>query len=188
MIYGKTIKLVALSSDHHQFMLSLLNDEETAHNEGKVEFPVSIDAQRLWYEKYLHNRNAHSFIIMSKEDDTIYGYLSFKILNEVSRNGHLAIKLCKEARGKGYGTDALKTAMKFLFFQYNMHRLTSHIIDYNIASQKLFIDKCGWKKEGTAREAIYMNGKYYDNILIGILKEDFIKNEKDNFYNVVLKK
>lgn len=183
MICGKSIKLLSLSSEHHQFMLSLLNDEETAYFEGKVEFPISIDDQQLWFDKYLINKNSRSFIIAPMNEESLYGYMSFKMLNDISRNGHVAIKLSKEARGKGIGTDALKTLMKFLFFQYNMHRLSTHIVEYNYASQKLFIETCGWKKEGIIRDAIYINGRYYDNILLGILKDDFMENEKDDFYN-----
>lgn len=184
MIKGKIIELVALSSEHELFMMDLINDQEIAYWEGRVEPVISIEKQRKWFAESLSSNN-HYLIIRSIAAKQLLGYISFKITNPTSKDGHLAIKLVKEAHNKGIGTDALKTAMRYYFLTFNMHRLHSHIAEYNIASQKLFVVKCGWRKEGVAVKSVYINGSYYDNFLIALLKEEFILNEKDTFYNPI---
>jgi RimJ/RimL family protein N-acetyltransferase len=185
MIEGKIINIVALSDEHLDFMLNMLNNQEIAYLEGRTEALISKSKQKNWFDNNLASEN-HYLIINSKDGKDMYGYMSFKITNKVSRDGHIAIKLVSNARGKGIAIDALKTAMRFYFFNFNIHRLHSHIIAYNIPSQKLFIEKCGWRKEGNAVKSIYINGKYHDNYLVAILKEEFIKNEIDSFYNPIL--
>lgn len=182
MIQGKLIEFVALSSEYEEFMMELLNNQEISYFEGKVEPLISIDRQRKWFADNINTKNQY-LIIKSIENHTLLGYISFKMTNEVSRDGHIAIKLAKNAQGKGIGTDSLKLAMKYFFLKFNIHRLHSHIVEYNIASQKLFINKCGWRVEGRSVKSLYINGKYYDNLQVAILQEEFIVNEKDSFYN-----
>jgi len=182
MIKGKKIYFEALSGDHESFMLSLLNDQEIAYYEGKVEQLISKEKQRIWFQASLSSHN-HYWIIKSLKDNEPLGYLSFKLKNEISRDGHLAVKFTKSNHGKGFGVDAIKTAMKYYFYNFNLHRLHGFIIDYNAPSQMLFIGKCHWKKEGVSREACYINGKYHDFINVAILKQEFLAEETDEFYN-----
>ena len=57
-----------------------------------------------------------------------------------------------------------------------MQCIYSHILEYNIASQRLH-EKIGFKKEGVLRERVYKNGKYHNLIVWSILKGEL--NERD---------
>lgn len=182
MITGKKVKIEPLSLNDNDFMLTMLNDLEIAKFEGKNEFFINEIQQNNWFNNNNISKNTIACVIKTVDDNEKVGYISFHYVNEVSRVGHLAIKFSQNAQGKGLGVDTVKTMMSFLFFRMNMHRLQGHIVEFNHASKKLFIDKCGWKVEGTARKSIFMNGRYYDNTLVGILRDDFINEETDEFY------
>jgi RimJ/RimL family protein N-acetyltransferase len=183
MIQGKRIYLRALENSDIDFMLSLVNDQELAYWEGRNEFLVSKEAQKKWFDKY--KDTGHRFMVCDLEDDSRLGYFSFKFTDKISNSGLVAIKLVQESRGKKIGTDVLKTAMSFLFNKINVRRLHTHIIHFNIASQKLF-EKCFWMQEGVERAAIYMNNSYHDNILYSILKEEYMELE-EVFYKELFK-
>ncbi len=182
MIEGKLINLTALSSKHLDFMLSLLNNQDIAYLEGRAESLISIEKQKAWFEKSVYSSNQY-YVIETKLESLPVGYMSLKIQNNISGNAQLAIKLTPNAQGKGFGTDAVKIITRHCFFTFNLHRLYSHIVAYNTPSQKMFLDKCFWRKEGVEKESVYTNGQYHDNILIALLKNEFISNEKDVFYN-----
>ena len=182
MIVGKKIYLEALSSTHSEAMLEMLNDLDIALGEGRNELPLSLERQSEWLKNNLNDNTMRGFAIMSLGTNQCLGYTSFRHINTVARVAHVAIKFRKSTLRKGYGSDAMKTFLAFLFFKMNINRIQGHIAEYNIASQRLCIDKCGWKKEGIAREAIFMNGRYYDNILVAILYSDFKAFETDPFY------
>jgi len=41
-------------------------------------------------------------------------------------------------------------------------------------------EKCGFKKEGILRQEIYIDGKYYDAIIMAMLKEEYEINLRVN--------
>jgi len=179
MLKGKKIHLRALEMEDIDFMFSLVNNQEFAFWEGKNEFPISSKQQKHWFEK--NYNTGYRFIICENHTKEKMGYISFKIADDISRKGLLALKLVEAARGKGVGTDGLKTMTSFLFNKLNMNRLFTHIIHYNKASLSLF-EKSGWTIEGTERQSIYMNNEYHNNVLLAMLKDEYNEKENDTFY------
>ncbi len=179
MLKGKKIYLRALEMNDMDFMFSLVNNQEFAYWEGKNEFPISLKQQQHWFEK--NYKTGYRFIIYENDTNEKMGYMSFKVTDDISRKGLIAIKLVEAARGKNIGTDGLKTMTSFLFNKMNLNRLYTHIIDYNKASLALF-EKCGWTIEGAERQSIYMNDAYHDNILLAMIKQEYIGKEDDDFY------
>ena len=174
MIKGKNIFLRPLDLNDTSFMLKLLNDQDISSLEGKNEFLKNEFQQNTWFEKNINNENRLSLIIVDQSSTEKIGYLSFKYLNHLRTNGHIGIKIDPFFQKKGYGTDSLNTLMSYLFLTMNLNRLQSTISEYNKGSLKLFVEKCGWKKEGVLRKSVYFNGKFYDNLLVGILKQEYI--------------
>ena len=58
-----------------------------------------------------------------------------------------------------------------------MQKCNSACIEINEGSIRLH-QKIGFKQEGRIRRNIYLNGKFYDDMLWGLLKEEFIENEE----------
>ncbi|MFA4941224.1 MAG: GNAT family protein [Patescibacteria group bacterium] len=76
--------------------------------------------------------------------------------------------------GQGYGTDVLKIILKFSFGRLKLNRVELSVFPPNIAGFKCYT-KCGFKQEGVKRKSILKRGKYLDEIIMGILKEDYKK-------------
>lgn len=182
MINGKKIRIRATEAEDNEFLVSLLNDLEVGYYEGRNDFPYSNYSQAEWFSRNHKDSYKERMIIEDKETNERYGYITFKRIDEVSRRAHIAIKLAKASRGKGIAVDAVKTLMSFLFFQQNYNRLEGHIAEFNVPSQKLFIDKCFWEIEGRAREALFMHNSFHSIIWVSCLRSDYLKKETDSFY------
>jgi RimJ/RimL family protein N-acetyltransferase len=78
----------------------------------------------------------------------------------------------KENQGKGYGTDAMKVLVKYGFNTLNLNRIELETFEFNLRAFKSY-KKVGFKEEGTRRKAIYVNGKYYDCYILGILRDEW---------------
>lgn len=76
--------------------------------------------------------------------------------------------------GQGYGTDILKTVLKFAFNKLKLNRVELGVFYPNKRGVRCYI-RCGFKREGRKREAAIVNGKYVDVIGMGILKREFKK-------------
>ena len=79
----------------------------------------------------------------------------------------------KDIRGKGYGRDTVFTIMKYAFEELGLNRLDGSMIEYNEASLKMYIEKCGWKREGIQRNWYFRKNRFWDRIIVGITKEDY---------------
>jgi hypothetical protein len=65
-----------------------------------------------------------------------------------------------------------------------MHRLNAEVLETNFASYKLQLLQ-GFKEEGRKRQAVFKSGKYYDSIIMGMLREDWEKHPRILSYNGV---
>ncbi|MDC0324454.1 GNAT family N-acetyltransferase [Akkermansiaceae bacterium] len=178
MLEGKKIELVSINEADSAFMVSLLNDQRIARMEGKNEMLISMDQQRAWVEKNKLSKSRLSLIIFEKTEKKRVGYISFKYVNQISRIGHVGIKIQQNSQGLGYGSDALRTLTDYLFCQLNIHRLQSTIVEFNKPSINLFVKKFGWKIEGQLRKSVYSEGRYFDQLIIGLLRSDFETSPK----------
>jgi len=115
----------------------------------------------------------HRYMILNDHDEAI-GTIGFDEFNIPARSASLFITLGeKNFWGQGYGTDALIVFVKFLFNQWNLHRLTVDTWDGNERAIKTY-QKVGFQIEGRQKEARYVLGQYHDSILLGLLKRDFL--------------
>ena len=63
--------------------------------------------------------------------------------------------------------------LDYAFNWLNLHRLSSSVIDYNKRSLAYSLH-CGYVVEGTKRKCFFKKGRYHDEIMLGLLKEDWI--------------
>ena len=181
-LYGKKVRLRAVEPEDLEMLRTIKNDAEIEKCIVGWSYPISVRQQQQWYESYLNNNNQFFWIIETKEEGPV-GYARLGNINWQTRTaqpGGVSI-INSKYMSKGIATDAYMTLLKFAFFEMNLHRINESILDFNIASQKLF-EKVGYKREGVKRKAVYKNGEYHDLIIYGILKEDYIEKIKETDY------
>ena len=74
--------------------------------------------------------------------------------------------------GKGYGKEVVRLLLKFYFKELGYQKVTIHIVSFNERSIK-FHEKLGFVREGQLRRMSFTNGRYYDEIYLGMTKEEF---------------
>ncbi len=105
-------------------------------------------------------------------EDKLIGEFRFTRMRWFNRKSELSIILKKEFQGKGYGTLVMKKMIEFAFNKMNLYRLEAEVVEFNEISIKM-IEKLGFKKEGVLRKAKYSNGRYYDILRYGLLKDEW---------------
>ena len=179
MLEGKKMFLRPMVPEDFGFMIRLLNDLSISYYEGRLQELATQKTQQTWYESLSQRQLA--LMVCDLDNEMPVGYVSAKIVKDVPRIGLVGIKLDKSSRGQGIGRDAVSTLCAFLFLRLNLHRIETSIVDYNKPSSALF-KSMGWANEGNQRQAVYMNGKYHDNQLFSILKDEFLADENNSDY------
>ena len=76
--------------------------------------------------------------------------------------------------GQGYAKEALMLALDYMFNERNMNRVQAIVLESNVASLKMH-QKCGYQIDGLLRQSVYKNGKYQNQYVLSLLKEDYLK-------------
>jgi len=184
MIVGEKVFIRPLEREDLSFVLELFNDTETSLLEGRWEFPLTMEHQQRWFEENFDDDLNKRFVIWDLNKQERVGYTSLTEINWQSRFGHTAVKLHKAGGGKGYAYDAIMTLMGYAFFQMNLNKLKSEIIQFNRASYHIYVRKCGWRVEGIFRQHVYLNDHYHDLYSVSILKSEFLNIVKGTPYEV----
>lgn len=88
------------------------------------------------------------------------------------RNATLAIDVLPQYQGQGYGSEAIKWALKWAFVTRGLHRVGIDVFEYNDGAYRLY-KKLGFKDEGRRRDFVYFQGRWYDDIKLGMLEDEW---------------
>jgi RimJ/RimL family protein N-acetyltransferase len=73
--------------------------------------------------------------------------------------------------GKGIVSAALKELTPYTFKKFKYNRIFAAVFEGNKASEKV-LQKSGYKKEATLRKSVYKEGKFLDQYIYSILREE----------------
>mgnify|MGYP000088374961 CR=1 FL=1 len=143
---------------------------------------VSPAREEKWLESLIFNDYQDKFYVAvcEKISKDIIGYTSVSNIDHVNKSCFWSgIKIHPKYNGKGYGTKIVLLILKFVFEELNMERCTGRCLEDHIVAKKL-MEKVGFTVEGLQRHSVFKNGKYNNEFVLSILKEDF-KSVKDQF-------
>jgi len=181
-IRGKKITLRAVEESDLALLHKWANDAETQDVIGLVHFPSSMDFHKAWFQN-LRNDQLNQRLAIDTPDIGLIGVSS--IINIDWRNNHAwhGVMLGDvNIRGKGYGVDAVMATMRYAFDELHFERLDGAILEYNTVSYSFYCGKLGWKEEGRRRNWCYRRGRYWDQIVVGITRQDYEQLVLDTKY------
>lgn len=180
-LVGERIYLSPRNSEDAELFTKWMNDFEITDYTGRSATIMTLDAEK----KYLENKNMDlettAFAIVDLKTDKMVGTLSLENISYNNRTAILGIFIGDpDYRSNGYGTEAIKLLLDFAFNYMNLNSIKLDVLSCNERAVKCYT-KCGFKEVGRWRKSKYVNGKYYDTIIMDILAEeftgDYIKNK-----------
>jgi len=184
-IRGNKVILRAIEEKDLELFHAWANDPEIWYMVGGWHFPSSFDSLKTWFLSLKSNELNQRFAIETK-DHGVIGSANLVQIDWKNKNAFHGIYLGnKDIRGNNYAKDSIFAIMRYAFEELGLNRLDGSMIEYNEASLSLYINKCGWKVEGTARGWYYRKNRFWDKIIVGVTREDYFELiKKDNYWNV----
>lgn len=134
--------------------------------------PIHASGHEAWFADVQKRNDLVIFGIRTASTGTLVGTCQLHSIHPVHRSAELQIRIGDpEARGKGYGSQALEQLLRFGFGDLNLRRIWLHVLAGNSAALKLYA-KFGFREEGRQREAVYIDGRYEDVVLMGLLRSE----------------
>lgn len=90
----------------------------------------------------------------------------------------LGIALAREHIGRGYGTDATRVIVDYAFREMGLHRIQLAVAPFNRAGIRAY-EKAGFVEEGRHRDAVWHDGRWYDEVLMSLLDHEWAARHRD---------
>ena len=170
-ISGEKVALGPIHKDLIDINQRWINQIETARFLNI--HPVSLESETEWYESVSRGDKITYFTIYELETMRPLGGVNLHNFDRTHRRAELGIMIGEpDARGKGYGTEAVQLMCDYGFNAMGLNSIMLLTFEFNIAGQKAY-EKAGFKEIGRRREARWFAGRYWDDIYYDILASEF---------------
>lgn len=112
------------------------------------------------------------FVIIEKQTRKIIGDLGIHFFDKENNQVEIGCTLNKSFQNYGFATESIKRVIDFLFNDLNKHRIIASIDPRNEKSIRL-VERIGFRKESHLVDSIYVNGKWFDDLIYDLLKKDW---------------
>ena len=172
MIQGEKVILRMVSEGDLDEYFEVVNDLSNMSHYWPVNLQSEANLRKEFAENGFWKDDYKLMLITDKQGNLVGEVDTFRTSPNIqgSEAGYRIFR--KKDMGKGYATEALKLFSAYLYKALPMMlRLTLLIRSDNIASMKV-AEKCGYKREGTLRNAWVDDGKPYTMEIYSLLRDE----------------
>jgi RimJ/RimL family protein N-acetyltransferase len=160
--------------------------------------PANVEAFRRWYadpqvarltryqdgpmgaleiERFFLSRvvgpDSLALAIHVRETGRLVGTCAFSQLDADNGSALFHITIGEtDAWGLGYGTEATRLMLRHAFDTLGLHRISLSVFEFNERAIRAYV-RCGFVVEGRAREAIWREGRRWDELTMSILAREW---------------
>jgi RimJ/RimL family protein N-acetyltransferase len=174
LFHGEKVRLTAFRHEDLGVALRWEDDSDYLRQLiGAAARPRAQEQVQGWYKQHVEDKDGNLFAIRLRDSDTLVGFIELDDILWNAGSAWYAIGIGdRNARGKGYGTEATRLALQFAFDELNLHRVQLTVFAYNEPAIRVY-ERCGFQREGVFRDQIYRDGVRYDSYLYGILRPEW---------------
>jgi RimJ/RimL family protein N-acetyltransferase len=165
------VTLRPVIEDDLSWLASLRNDPIAT---GPHEWHGWSDPQRerrRWAESGLLGDNGGTLIVLHGADRV--GTVSWRKVQTgpIASNWAIGIGLAPGFRGRGYGSEAQRLLVRYLFAHTQVNRIEATTEITNVAEQRA-LGKAGFTREGILRGTTFRQGRWHDQVIYSVLRDE----------------
>ena len=145
--------------------------------------PAQLSSEKSikdWLEKQTEDGfkpERYGFSVRTLAEDKFIGFLGLW-LDLIHSEAWVGLGIGeRDFWSKGYGTDMMKLCMQYVFRELGLQRLSLGLHEYNPRALRSY-EKCGFRPEGRTRQDLLREGRRYDSLWMGILREEWLEMQK----------
>jgi UDP-4-amino-4,6-dideoxy-N-acetyl-beta-L-altrosamine N-acetyltransferase len=169
MIAGKKVILDSVNTSDLEQMRQWRNEPElrSYFREHRI---ISDEMQEIWYTNTVNDAAQVNFAI--RVDGTLIGHCGLFYIKWIARHAEFGIYIGnRQYRENGYGSDALRTLIKYGFEQLNLNKIWCEVYNNNAALD--IYKHLGFTPEGVLRQNAYKDGQFLDSHILSMLKDEY---------------
>lgn len=171
MIEGTMVNLRAMERGDLERAYTWINDGDVTRHLN-MRYPMPHAAEEAWVNLRTGREMGYvdpHFAVETKDGEHI-GLVAFHRVVPESRAAELGIMIGdKRFWSKGYGTDTVRTIVRFAFDEMDLERVWLRVHADNPRAQAAY-RRAGFIDEGCLRQATFKAGKPRDVLVMGVLR------------------
>lgn len=172
-IEGELVALGPLRREHIPLYLRWINDFGTTRTLGVPPRPMTLEQETAWYEQAAVDDGRTGFTIYERATGRPIGNCGLHEMDLANRRTVVGIMIGEpDARGRGFGTEAMRLLVDYAFTVLGMHSVMLTVVEYNAAGRRCY-EKVGFREMGRRRESRWYSGRFWDEIHMDILASEF---------------
>jgi RimJ/RimL family protein N-acetyltransferase len=136
--------------------------------------PMSAEEVERFFRGRLMADDALAYAIEELPTRRFVGFTTFSGLD--AENGSVLFHITigeRDAWGRGMGSEATALMLQHAFETLDLHRVGLSVFSFNTRAIRAY-EKVGFRHEGRLRDAIARDGRWWDEIQMGILREEWL--------------
>ncbi len=176
MIKGKKVGLRAVEKSDLHFLRDWRNIVGFRKNFREVR-ELSLADQESWFESLQKTKHVnYMFIIEELSTGMHIGAAGLLYINWINRSGDFSFYIGKDSMYIGdddLATEAALLLIKYGFNNLNLNKIWMELYEFDQQKIDFFTSQFCFKQDGVLRENCFEDGKYWDSLIISLLKADF---------------
>lgn len=129
------------------------------------------ESHENWIRTMIETGKVVQMMICERETGRAVGSVYIRDIEPIHQKAEYGIFIGEDdARGKGYGTAAARLMIKYCFEEMKLHRLFLRVYAENEQAIRSY-EKAGFVKEAYLHDDVYVDGRYRDIVLMGIINQ-----------------
>ena len=129
--------------------------------------------RRRWAESGLLGDHGGTLVVLHGTDRV--GSVSWRRVQTgpTAFNWAIGVGLAPEFRGHGYGSEAQRLLVLYLFAHTQVNRIEATTEITNVAEQRA-LEKAGFTREGILRGTTFRQGRWHDQVMYSVLRDEVV--------------
>ena len=150
-----------------------LNNGEVTHFLEMGARPTSDGDLEAFWTLANEQRDAVIFIIEARDSGLAVGTCGLYLIETIPRRAQFNILIGDPSVwDRGYGSEATRLLLEYGFLTLNLNSIQLGVNADNARAVRSY-EKCGFVHEGVRRQFVYRNGRYYDTVMMSVLREEY---------------
>ena len=176
MLRGEEVYLRSLEKRDINVCWEICTDEKVREYDGGYYILPPREYMLTHFDEFFTAKR--KFLSIINKNEVVVGYITYKEYEDSIGVYDIGITIGSRFWSRGYGKDAIKALLEFLFMQKGANRVELEVVAYNNRAINLY-KGCGFIIEGKKRKRYFANGKHNDTYIMGILRDEYLEIYKN---------
>ena len=151
----------------------IVQDPEVIRFTFEPSTELTLEGLRSWYGSRAAAPDRLDLAVTDPADGEVLGEVVLYEWDPAARSCTFRTLLGPRGRGRGIGTEATRLVVGYGFEQLALHRVQLEAYGHNRRALHVY-EKVGFMVEGVRREAQWRDGRWVDEVVMGLLDREWV--------------